>query len=71
MSPMFTAGEIQAAFDDARRVCGGAPDEGRLIDAVLRVRPLGVLMDEGIACLRAWARVHACEAASTTDRAEP
>ncbi len=71
LSPMFTPCEIQAAWDDARRVCGGVPDEGRLIDAVLRVRPVALLMDEGVACLRAWARVHACEAASETDRAEP
>ena len=71
MSPMFTACEIQAAWDDARRVCGGTPDEGRLIDAVLRLRPVACQMDEGLACLRAWARAHATDASSETDRAEP
>ena len=64
MSPMFTRCEIQAAFDSARRDAGGSPDEGQLMDVVLQLRPVGCSMDEDVACLRAWARVHACDAAS-------
>ncbi len=70
MSPMFTPCEIQAAFDSARRDAGRAPDEGQLIDSVLRLRPVTLSMDEEVACLRAWARVHACDAASKSG-AEP
>ena len=70
MSPMFTPCEIQAAFDSVRRGAGGTPDEGQLLDAVLRLRPVGISMDEEVACLRAWARVHACDAASKSG-AEP
>ena len=71
ISPMFTAGEIHAAFEHAHRECGRLPDEGHLIDAVLRLRPVGCSMDEQLACLRAWALTHACVAASTIDHAEP
>ena len=47
MSPMFTPCEIQAAFDCARRDAGGAPDEGQLLDAVLRLRPVGPVDGRG------------------------
>jgi hypothetical protein len=64
MSPMFTPGEIRAAYENATREAGQIPEEGQLIDAVLALRPVALSMDEQLACLRAWARAHALEAAA-------
>ena len=57
--------------EHAHRECRKLPDEGHLIDAVLRRRPIALVMDEQLACLRAWALTHACVAASTMDQADP
>ena len=70
LSPMFTPAEIRAAFEMAVRNSGGTPVPGALIDAVLAFRPLAPSMDEHLACLRAWSRVHALEAAAGSVRPE-
>jgi hypothetical protein len=64
LSPMFTAGEVRAAYDHAVRAAGGIPAPGILIDAVLAMKPIAPSMDEHVACLRAWALVHARSATS-------
>ena len=64
LSGMFTPAEIGATYDRAVLSCGAPPNEGALIDAVLAMKPLALRMDEGLACLRAWAREHALGASS-------
>ena len=64
LSGVFTPAEIHAAYDRARRECGGMPKPGALIDAVLALKPLALRMDADLACLRAWAHGHARAASS-------
>lgn len=68
LSPMFTVAEIHAAFANACAVSGYPPHRESLIDSVLAIRPVAVSMDENLAHLRHWARVHAENASSVPNR---
>lgn len=64
LSPMCTAAEIRAAFDQAMRLSRGVPRPSALIDSVLALKPVAITMDEHLACLRAWTWLHARSASS-------
>lgn len=60
---MFTPGEIHKAYDDAFRQVSQTPDEGALIDSILKLRPIAHELDEDLARLRAWTTNRAAVAA--------
>ncbi len=64
VSSLFTPGEIHEAYDDALRQCGKTPDEGALIDSILKLRPIANELDEELARMRAWTANRAAVAAS-------
>lgn len=64
VSSMFTPGEIHEAYDDAVRQAGQAPNEGALIDSILKLRPVSHELDENLARLRDWTTSRAAVAAS-------